>query len=76
MLFLAGLGIVSLIGLGFLPPIAQDPLYHAFADQRALLGVPHFWNVVSNLPFVLHRRRRAHALSRRRPPSCCFSAFS
>ena len=53
MLFLAGLGLVSLIGVGFLPPIAQDPLYHAFADQRAFLGVPHFWNVVSNLPFVL-----------------------
>ena len=52
MLFLAGLGAVSLIGLGFLPPILQDTLYHAFADQRTLCGVPHFWNVVSNLPVV------------------------
>lgn len=52
MLFLTGLGVVSLIGLAFLPPIPQDPHYHAFADQRTLCGVPHFWNVVSNLPFV------------------------
>lgn len=34
-------------------PIHQDTGYHKFADQRELLGVPHFWNVVSNLPFLL-----------------------
>lgn len=34
-------------------PIAQDPAYHLFADRRTLLGMPHFWNVVSNLPFLL-----------------------
>jgi hypothetical protein len=28
--------------------IQQDQLYHVFADQRTLLGIPHFWNVVSN----------------------------
>src|SRR5436190_1533809 len=33
--------------------IQQDQLYHAFADQRTLLGIPHFWNVVSNLPFAV-----------------------
>ena len=33
-------------------PIAQDPAYHAFADQRALLGLPHFANVASNLGFL------------------------
>lgn len=33
-------------------PLAQDPAYHLFADQRTLLGVPHFWNVISNLPFL------------------------
>ena len=36
-----------------LHPIAQDPAYHLFADQRMLLGIPHFWNVVSNLPFLV-----------------------
>lgn len=36
-----------------LDPIAQDPAYHDFADRRAYFGVPNFWNVVSNLPFLL-----------------------
>lgn len=34
-------------------PIAQDIHYHAFADQRTLWGIPHFWNVISNLPFLI-----------------------
>src|SRR5271163_3422367 len=42
-----------LIALLILPPIHQDPSYHAFADQRTIWGVPNFWNVVSNLPFLL-----------------------
>ena len=36
-----------------LPPIAQPPGYHDFADQRSLFGIPHIWNVLSNLAFVL-----------------------
>lgn len=35
------------------PPIPQDLGYHAFADAQTLAGIPNFWNVVSNLPFVL-----------------------
>ena len=34
-------------------PLAQDLTYHVFADQRALYGVAHFWNVASNLPFAV-----------------------
>ena len=33
-------------------PVPQDPAYHVFADQRTLLGIPNFWNVVSNLAFL------------------------
>jgi hypothetical protein len=43
---------ISLAGLLLLPPISQDETYHDFADQRTILGIPHFWNVVSNLPFI------------------------
>jgi len=43
---------VSLVGLLLLPSINQDQNYHDFADQRTILGIPHFWNVVSNLPFI------------------------
>lgn len=40
-------------GVWLLDPIPQDPAFHDFADQRALFGVAHFWNVVTNLPFLL-----------------------
>ena len=33
-------------------PISQDQVYHQFADRRTLLGIPNFWNVISNLPFI------------------------
>lgn len=50
---LAGVSLTAIIALLLLPPIAQDPAYHQFADQHALLDIPNFWNVVSNLPFLL-----------------------
>jgi hypothetical protein len=51
-LVFSGLMIASLAILPLLPPIPQDQGYHHFADERTLLGVPNFWNVISNLPFV------------------------
>src|ERR1700730_10202767 len=48
-----GLMAMSLAGLLLLPPIPQDQNYHHFADQRTWFGVPNFWNVVSNLPFIV-----------------------
>jgi hypothetical protein len=48
-----GLGIVALGIVFCLPPIPQDPSYHAFADDRTMLGVPNFLNVVSNFPFFV-----------------------
>lgn len=50
LLALAGAAIVAAL---LSPRIPQDPAYHLFADQRVILGVPNFWNVVSNLPFVV-----------------------
>ena len=50
---IAGLAVIALIAVFVLPPIAQDPAYHNFADQRTIAGVPNFWNVISNLPFLL-----------------------
>ncbi len=51
--FLFGLAAVSLAALLLVPPIPQSQIYHGFADQQTLLGIPNFWNVVSNLPFIL-----------------------
>jgi hypothetical protein len=51
--------LLAALALGFTlamlaqPPIRQSVEYHQFADARTLLGVPNFWNVVSNLPFLL-----------------------
>ena len=50
---LAGLMAASFAGLALLPKIPQDQAYHLFADQRALVGIPNFWNVVSNIPFAV-----------------------
>ncbi len=44
---------VSLLALLPLPPLLQNQDYHQFADQRELFGIPNFWNVVSNLPFIV-----------------------
>lgn len=51
--------ILGLFGLCLLliatcgPTVPQAQLYHAFADQRALFGIPHAMDVLSNLPFLL-----------------------
>jgi hypothetical protein len=42
----------ALVAAFFVDRIPQDPAYHAFLDGRTMLGVPNFWNVATNLPFV------------------------
>jgi hypothetical protein len=51
--FWLGLVVVPVVLLTLIPPIPQPLWYHDFADQRALLGIPHALNVVSNLPFLI-----------------------
>ncbi|HEX4374091.1 MAG TPA: ceramidase domain-containing protein, partial [Puia sp.] len=43
---------MAIISIFFLSPIPQDQSYHQFADQRTLLSIPNFWNVVSNVGFL------------------------
>lgn len=49
-LLVACLGLLALGAWG--PSIAQPSHYHAFADQRALFGVPNIMDVFSNLAFA------------------------
>ncbi len=35
-----------------IPTIHELPHYLEFADTRTIFGIPNFWNVVSNLPFL------------------------
>ena len=37
----------------FVEPYPQSAGYHDFADTRMILGIPNFWNVVSNAPFLV-----------------------
>ncbi len=47
-------------------PIPQDLNYHLFADNQSRWGIAHFWNVLSNLPFVVVGLMGLWSLSRHR----------
>lgn len=47
-----GVVIIAAVFL-FTSAVPQDPAYHQFTDGRDLLGVANFWNVISNLPFLI-----------------------
>lgn len=52
------IGVLATVVAGFalsaflLPPLPQPIAYHEFADARRILGIPYFWDVVTNLPFL------------------------
>ncbi len=45
--------VIPIVILFQFSPIAQPLAYHKFSDNKDLLGVPNFWNVFSNLPFLV-----------------------
>ncbi len=53
LLLLGSLTIPVIVLTFFTPPIAQDPSYHHFADGRSILGIPNFFNVISNSAFLV-----------------------
>ncbi len=53
LIILLGFSLPIFVGILLTPPIPQNAEYHDFADQRPILGVPHMWNVMSNLPFAV-----------------------
>lgn len=50
--FIILLSLSAFVAILFLDPIPQDTNYHLFHDTRMLFGIPNFWNVISNLPFL------------------------
>lgn len=45
---------IAVIAAAFMhAPVPQDPRFHDFADQRTIMDVPNFWNVASNIPFLV-----------------------
>ena len=45
--------VVAIIGISISDVIKQDEAYHCFSDAKPWLGIPNFWNVVSNLPYLI-----------------------
>jgi len=45
--------IAAFVAVFFVEPIAQDSTYHNFADTNEFFGIANFWNVVSNIPFLI-----------------------
>ena len=66
---LVGVLLALFAGVMALGPIAQGAEYHDFADRRFLLGVPNFFDVASNIAFlVVGALGIALCAGRRRPP--------
>ena len=53
LLFVGGVTLAAIISIAFFPRVPQSEAYHAFADQRTLLGVRNLLNVLSNVAFLL-----------------------
>lgn len=51
LLWVVALTVIVVVAMA--DPVAQDPLYHLFADRRSIAGIPNFLNVMSNLPFLV-----------------------
>lgn len=72
----------AIVALALHGRIPQDPAYHRFADTRAIAGVDNFWNVLSNLPFLLfglyglsRRSRLAEPASRNGYTALCIGVL-
>ncbi len=50
---LLAVALAGVLAAALIAPLAQDLGYHGFADRRTIAGVPNFWNVITNLPFLL-----------------------
>jgi len=66
-LLVGGYALAALLLVALTPPLPQDAAYHAFADRRALGGVPNFGDVASNA-LLLAAGAAGLAVLRRRPP--------
>lgn len=47
------LSVAMVLAAMIVPPIPQPAEYHEFADQRFLFGIPNFFDVASNIAFLL-----------------------
>lgn len=50
---LSGLIFLGIVAALLAEPVSQNQIYHSLADTRTLFSIPNFWNVISNLPFLV-----------------------
>jgi hypothetical protein len=53
LILLGFITLLSLILAFLIKPIPQSAAYHQFADTRTAWGIENFFNVISNLPFII-----------------------
>lgn len=49
----AAVCVAAVVIVWFIAPIPQSQAYHHFADHRTIAGIPHGFDVLSNLAFLL-----------------------
>ena len=47
-----GISLIAFITMFFIEPIPQIAKYSDFIDKRNIFGIPNFYNVISNIPFL------------------------
>lgn len=55
---------LAFLAVQFVEPIPQDVTYHAFAETGSWLGLPNFWNVLTNLALVVAGGLGLHTLQK------------
>lgn len=53
LILIAVISFVAIVAVMSQAPIRQDINYHHFQDSNGLFGIANFWNVISNLPFLI-----------------------
>jgi len=53
LILLCSIAIIGIIVVFSMPPIAQDTNYHNFTDSFQLFNIPNFYNVISNIGFII-----------------------
>jgi len=51
-MLIGAIGAAAIAAVFWLDRIPQAPGYHEFAGSSTLFGIPHFWNVATNLSFL------------------------
>lgn len=64
---------LAVLAVFLLPPLAQDPSYHLFADRRSVPGIQNWLNVLSNLAFLAAGLYGLAARGRKSAPLLAFS---